>query len=44
MHPQVYLSVLTALAVAAMTLYVGLRRERTVIHWLVIALMLSMML
>ncbi len=44
MHPQVYLSLLTAFAVAAMTLYVGLRRERTVIHWLVIALMLSMML
>jgi len=44
MHPQVYLSALTALAVAAMALYVGLRRERTVVHWLVIALMLSMML
>ncbi len=44
MHPQVYLSVLTAFAVAAMALYVGLRRERTVVHWLVIALMLSMML
>jgi PAS domain S-box-containing protein len=44
MHPQVYLSVLTAFAVAAMALYVGLRREHTVVHWLVIALMLSMML
>ena len=44
MHPQVYLSALTAIAVAVMALYVGLRRERTVVHWLVIALMLSMML
>ena len=44
MHPQVYLSALTAFAVAAMALYVGFRRERTVVHWLVIALMLSMML
>ena len=44
MHPQVYLSVLTAVAVAAVALYVGLQRERTVVHWLVIALMLSMML
>jgi PAS domain S-box-containing protein len=44
MHPQVYLSVLTAVAVAAMALYVGLRRERAVVHWLVIALMLSMLL
>ena len=44
MHPQVYLSALTALAVAAMALYVGLRRERSVVHWLIIALMLSMLL
>ena len=44
MHPQVYLSVLTVLAVAAMALWVGLRRERTGVHWLVIALMLSMIL
>jgi len=44
MHPQVYLSVLTAIAVTAVALYAGLQRERTVIHWLVIALMLSMML
>jgi len=44
MHPQVYLSVLTAVAVAAVALYVGLQRERTVIHWLVIALMLTMLL
>jgi PAS domain S-box-containing protein len=44
MHPQVYQSVLTVLAVAAMALYVGFRRERTAVHWLVIALLLSMML
>lgn len=44
MHPQVYLSVLTGLAVAAVGLYAGLQPERTVAHWLVIALMLSMLL
>jgi PAS domain S-box-containing protein len=44
MHPQVYLSALTAIAAAVMALYVGLRRERTGVHWLVIALMLSMIL
>jgi PAS domain S-box-containing protein len=43
MHPQIYHSALTIIVAIAMALYVSLRQERSVVHWLVIALMLSMM-